>query len=124
MKTIFFLFLMCFNLYSYACCIGAHDNVAKQLNEDGYVYEVKGPLTIDAIEEDRTILIEVDGVAKQIPFGLLHDQWKKMKSQLMPDDCIFYVISNEESWKHLAGREGYILYRNGEIIFSITTKIS
>lgn len=66
-----------------------------------------GPLAVDEIER-RHLVGE-----KQLPFGRIHDQWIRLKASVRSGDCLFSFETDEESWKQLSGRKGYILVRDG-----------
>lgn len=44
------------------------------------------------------------------------DNWHKFKSNILENDCLYYFMTNDESWRKLQGREGYFIVRNGKII--------
>ena len=48
-------------------------------------------------------------------------EWQMLKAKMLPGDEIWYFSSDPESWRHLAGREGYALVRDGDVIDAITT---
>ncbi len=121
MKKILYLILLCLSPVLSACCnIDVND-----LAIDGYQnFEISGPLTISAIEKKEMAAVESDGSRIMRPFGYQHEKWQVFKNSYLPGDCIFHITSDEQSWKSLSGREGYILYRNGEVISTILIKIS
>ena len=47
--------------------------------------------------------------------------WQGLKAQMLPGDEIWYFSSGPESWRQLAGREGYALVRDGDVIDSLIT---
>ena len=49
----------------------------------------------------------------------LRDKWAELKAQMKPGDEIWTFASPPESWKHLAGRSGFALVRNGVAIMTI-----
>jgi hypothetical protein len=48
----------------------------------------------------------------------------EMRSLIKPGDKVYYYMSSPESWENLCGRAGYILYRDEEEIYSITTMMN
>ena len=55
------------------------------------------------------------------PRDLLQTEWQMLKAKMLPGDEIWYFSSDPESWRHLAGREGYALVRDGDVIGAIVT---
>lgn len=122
MKNILLAFLLSISSLAYSCC---HSDVRNIVNSDeNYKFDVNGPLSIDIVEKLEMVSINIDDILYDRPFGYQYDKWLNFKETYQVDDCIFHIISDENSWKSLSGREAYILYRNGEIIFTIVTKIS
>ena len=62
-----------------------------------------------------------DGRVPHVPFGFLNDAWNQFKSQILPGDKIFDFTTSPESWKKLAGRQGYVLVRDGVVIATFVT---
>lgn len=58
------------------------------------------------------------------PFGRLQGQWEQMKSQMAEGDELWSFVSPLDSWRHLAGRAGVALVRNGEIIGHLVTRMN
>lgn len=58
------------------------------------------------------------------PLGFINAQWETFKAQMQPGDELWTFRSDDGSWKMLAGREGYALVRNGEVIDEIVTVLS
>ena len=50
------------------------------------------------------------------PFGFKHGEWEALKAQMRPGDQLWTFASPPESWKHLAGRAGIALVRDGKTI--------
>jgi hypothetical protein len=55
------------------------------------------------------------------PFGGLSPQWEQLKAQMQPGDQLWTFASKPDSWRHLAGRAGVALIRDGAAIAVITT---
>ncbi len=64
------------------------------------------------------------GTEKAVPFGAINKDWVTFKSQILPGDKIHFFRSDSTSWSSLAGREGYSLVRDGQIITNICTRLS
>lgn len=69
---------------------------------------------------DKEMNIDLGPKAKLLTFN----PWENFKSKINEGDEIYKFRSDTKSWKHLAGREGFELVRNGEVIYSITTEMS
>lgn len=59
-----------------------------------------------------------------IPEHLMEKMKKGMKFNVQPGDEVWYFNSGRASFAVLAGRSGYALVRNGEIVDNIVTWIS
>ena len=59
-----------------------------------------------------------------VPFGQLNDQWVKLKASMFPGDEIWGFSSPPDFWANLAGRCGYALVRNGEVVGVIVTMMN
>lgn len=70
--------------------------------------------TIEEIEEAH--YYPDDGRVPHVPFGFNNDQWVNFKRKLQPGDKIYDFCSSAHSWQNLAGRMGYVLVRNGEVV--------
>ena len=55
------------------------------------------------------------------PLDLVPTEWERLKAKMLPGDEIWYFSSDPESWRALAGREGYALVRAGKVIDSWVT---
>jgi hypothetical protein len=92
----------------------------------GFSIEIKGPFTIEEVEKkslDRLSKSSRQDIPK-VPFGFNNDEWKKFKSNYKDGDEIFYLTSDEKSWRGLYGREGYALIRNEKVVLVIITGLS
>jgi hypothetical protein len=78
--------------------------------------------TIEEIEAAH--LYEDDGRVPHVPFGFMNSNWLAFKGKMRPGDKIFDFDSNEESWANLAGRSGYVLVRDGEIVDEFITLLN
>jgi hypothetical protein len=50
--------------------------------------------------------------------------YNELKAIMQPEDELYFYRSSEKSWCHLAGREGYILKRDGKQINFFLTKMN
>ena len=71
------------------------------------------PVTVEEVEEHHA-------GPSGVPFGRLHEEWVRMKSQMRPGDELRGFCSLSDSWAHCAGRAGYVILRGDEVIASIT----
>jgi hypothetical protein len=89
--------------------------------------EVKGPLSIERIEEEslRSVLVSFSENVRrdipQIPFGFNNGAWLRFKMRLCGTDKIYYFMSEKASWAVLCGRAGYALIREGQVVDVIIT---
>jgi len=77
---------------------------------------------IDTIERDN--LYRDDGRVPHVPFGFGNKKWLKFKQQMLPGDEIYHFNSSAESWRNLAGREGYVLVRGVEVVDEFVTTLN
>lgn len=98
-----------------------HWQIRRILNEEylgwfGPGYVIDGPLTIAEIETQSLAELSNCTNCPQTPFGFVSDHWKGFKASIQEGDEIYYFLSDPASWRGLAGREGYVLVRNGKLI--------
>jgi hypothetical protein len=74
-------------------------------------------VSIADAEEDNTR-------AGSVPFGHLNADWERLKASMLPGDEIWGFCSPPDSWQHLAGRAGYALVRDGQVIDCIVTMLN
>jgi len=86
--------------------------------------EFEGPLSVEAVEERQMVEVNLEGQIKLLPFGRINSEWETFKSQMVPEDCIFFFRTDEATWQALHGREGYLLVRENEPIDAIATKVN
>jgi hypothetical protein len=84
-------------------------------------YELGKKITVEEAEAHPTRIRET-GELK--PFGYCNAEWERLKRAMQPGDELYHFSSSPESWKHLAGRRGIALVRNGEIIADIITSMN
>jgi hypothetical protein len=75
--------------------------------------------TVEEIEAAH--LYPDDGRVPHVPFGFGNVEWCAFKSKIQPGDRILDFSSSPDSWKHLAGRAGYVLVRNGKTVAEFVT---
>jgi hypothetical protein len=51
-------------------------------------------------------------------------KWEKLLSMIQPGDELWSYSTSEDSWKHRAGRAGFVLIRNDEFLFTMLTKMN
>ena len=59
-----------------------------------------------------------------LAFGHMNAQWELLKSEMIEGDELWSFNSPADSWRHLAGRSGIALVRNGEVIQALLTMMS
>ena len=59
-----------------------------------------------------------------IPFGRHNALWRAFLAKMQSGDELWTFVSDEESWRNLAGRAGYAIVRNGEIVDEFITMLS
>jgi hypothetical protein len=79
----------------------------------------------DSIEEiEKRNLYPDDGRVPHVPFGFMNEKWLNFKRQAQGGDEIYFYITSRESWQNLAGRAGFILVRNGEVVATFETMMN
>jgi hypothetical protein len=77
--------------------------------------------SVAEVEKNEMTTITIEGKETTRPFGFINDRWEKLKWQYKKSDCIFHYQIN---CGVLCGSEGYLLIRDGEVIYTIQTMIS
>lgn len=68
-------------------------------------------------------LEDADEIAKNgVCFDPSGNRWQNLKSKIQPSDELWEY--DNDQWKHLAGRMGYALLREGKIIDSVLVKLN
>lgn len=57
-------------------------------------------------------------------FGFMHDRWVEFKGMIQPGDELWEFCSDKRSWQQMAGRAGYCIVRNGEIVSALCSKMN
>lgn len=65
--------------------------------------------------------VEMEHTNHGRPFGFLHDEWIRLKGSMRPGDELRFYTADGRDWEALAGEEGYVVIRHGEIVARITT---
>jgi hypothetical protein len=76
------------------------------------------------LEEDSLRDISKHPHVPQVPFGYSNEEWLAFKQKYQQQDCLVYFITPEETWKRLAGLEGYAIIRGNEVIAVFVLKVS
>jgi hypothetical protein len=63
----------------------------------------------------------IPDTGEPIPFGFANIRWREMIGQMRAGDELWEFGSPDHAWKHLAGRAGIALVRNGEVYDCIVT---
>lgn len=82
------------------------------------IFEKKSVAEVEKIEMST---IAIEGKETTLPFGLINDRWEEQNRRYEKGGCIFHFRTN---CGVLCGSEGYLLIRDGEVIYSFLTKIS
>jgi hypothetical protein len=64
---------------------------------------------------------EDDGRVPPMPFGSKQNRWLVFKAQARPGDTFHNFTSSPASWEHLAGRAGYVLVRDSQMVDTFIT---
>ena len=62
--------------------------------------------------------------SKPVPFGFNNNEWRELLAMMQKNDELWTFSTSDESWDNMAGRAGVSLVRNGEIVYSIVTKMN
>ena len=90
----------------------------------GPSWEIRGPLTIEQIEQKSLEEMRQYSDALQVPFGYSNDKWIKLRSQYIDGDEFYYYKSDSLSWQYFRGEAGYVLIRNNKVVSMIVTVIN
>jgi len=91
-------------------------------------YTVSNPMSVAEIETDN--LKDLGGKLKvrpdlpRVPFGFINREWESFKSRIEKGDSVVHFVSDERSWRSLAGREGYAILRKGCVLGTFTTMVN
>lgn len=101
----------------YACC--DLERIASQFDVE---VTISDPLSIEDVERIERTKNGLDQASA--PFDRLDSQWESLKEEMRDGDCLVHFKTSDTSWREFAGREGYLLVREGEIVMSIVTKMN
>lgn len=65
-----------------------------------------------------------DGRVPHVPFGFNHAKWIAFREKAQPGDTFHPFCSSAESWRHMAGRSGYVLVRGDQAIDHFITMMN
>jgi hypothetical protein len=74
--------------------------------------------------ESRNLVTDQRLGPKPVPFGFMNEQWERFKGRLRKGDELWEFSSSAESWRHLAGRAGICIVRDGRIIDTMVTRLN
>jgi hypothetical protein len=112
------------------------ESTAGQEQEPIENYQTKGwhissPMTVEEIEQsfmEKLKEYQKSPTARKdipmVPFAFANDKWTEFKSKVRKGDEIRQLSTPKEYWERLAGWEGYILVRQGFIVWKIMTRIN
>ena len=81
---------------------------------------LKAPVSAEEIDAWQAKVAELH----KRPRDLVPTEWERLKAKMLPGDEIWFFASDAESWRQLAGREGYALVRDGDVIDTFVTGIN
>lgn len=89
---------------------------------------VSAPFTIAEIERQEMaqlpVKLKIRSDYPKVPFGFINPEWVAFKSQFRRGDHIVRFTTDQHSWLHLAGRDGYTLVRAGCVVATFTTMMN
>jgi hypothetical protein len=99
-------------------------------------YQTKGwyvssPMTVEEIEQsfmEQLREYQKSPTARKdipmVPFAFANDKWTEFKSKVQQGDEIRKLSTPKEYWERLAGWEGYVLVRQGFVVWKMMTRIN
>ncbi len=81
-------------------------------------------MSVADAEQREMVTVNMEGREATLPFGFTNERWEELKRRYEKGDCLFHYRTSPETWKALYGSEGYLLIRDGEVIYSIHTEIN
>jgi len=79
-------------------------------------------ISVLEMKEENIVEITIYGGEVQKPFKYDNKYWEKLKSMKEEGDCIVYFKTAPDTWREFRGREGYMLVRDGQPIYSYMTR--
>jgi hypothetical protein len=55
---------------------------------------------------------------------LFVSRWNHLKAGLQPGDEVWSFVSPADTWKHLTGRAGYVIVREGRLVDGMVTMMN
>ncbi len=80
--------------------------------------------TVPAEWLDTPISVEQFDADYGAPQSGVHDKWERLKGEMQPGDKLMHFVSSGDSWKHMAGRAGIALVRDGKVIDAFVTMMN
>jgi hypothetical protein len=84
---------------------------------------LKKKITVSEAEAGHMVTVPKLGPSP-VPFGFQNATWRAFVAKMQDSDELWTFSSGAESWRHLCGRAGISLVRNGEIVDSIITALN
>lgn len=84
----------------------------------GPVWEIKGPFTIEQIEQKALERIRESPDVPQVPFGYDNDKWNELKSQYKDGDEFYLYSLDPRDSPSYYGTAGYVLIRDNQFVGS------
>ena len=86
---------------------------------------LKVKMTVAEVEAKHVVELEDDdGTKRRVPFGYCNRDWAELVSLMQDGDELWSYSSSDESWANLAGRMGYVLLRDDEVIAGVLTAMN
>ncbi|MDQ6994223.1 MAG: hypothetical protein Q9M18_01340 [Mariprofundaceae bacterium] len=109
--------------YSIGCDIL---DVKNKVFKEGSVF-FSAPLSINDIEEGKTVTIMIFGEYKTFEYKFIKDAWETFSKEIKGGDCIYYFRHLEYSpfypkktnFLGSSGRAGFLLIRSDKIIYYV-----
>lgn len=112
-------------------------NASKRLiiaknGEESYLYEsdVTGDVTFTSVEEmvesrTKDLLEQRDDWTIATPHVQKYrEEWKNFYSKFQPGDRLVTFCTDQESWRAMAGRAGFLILRNNQIVAHEVTRLN
>lgn len=80
-------------------------------------------VTVEEAEAEHLVRNKELG-PEPVPFGFMYQDWKQLLAAMQPGDELWEFNSPEDTWKHLAGRAGFAVVRDGNLIASLVTMMN
>ena len=87
-------------------------------NSPGPVWAIKGPFTIEQIEQKALERIREHPDVPQVPFGYDNDKWNELKFQYKDGDEFYLYSLDPRDSPSYYGTAGYVLIRDNQFVGS------